>query len=198
MNKRRHSLALFLMAMIVSPVIGCGGGGSSITAAPAALTISTTSLPTATFGTAFNSGSLAATSGTPPYTWTLTSGTLPTGLSMSTAGVISGTASATGFATNAAAIVNITVRVTDSATPTAATASKPLSLTVIFDGTTFYTNNCASCHAATPAAFLPRELTLAHALTQFTTFSGAMGPIGASMLTAPQAPQITAVLNLLL
>jgi len=55
--------------------------------APPAIT--TTTLPDGVVGTVYNQ-SLTAT-GTTPITWTLESGSLPTGLTLSTAGVISGT-----------------------------------------------------------------------------------------------------------
>jgi hypothetical protein len=50
---------------------------------------------------------LAATGGTTPYTWSLSSGTLPAGLTLSAAGVISGTPTTPGTYT-------ITVKVTDA------------------------------------------------------------------------------------
>src|SRR5229473_7536883 len=62
----------------------------------AGVTITTSSpLPDGAVGDAF-SLTLALTGGSPAYTWTRPSGTLPTGLSLSTAGVISGTPSVTG------------------------------------------------------------------------------------------------------
>jgi autotransporter-associated beta strand protein len=70
-----------------------------------ALAISTTSLEAATVGTAY-SASLAVTGGISPYTWTVASGALPAGLSLSEAGVISGTPLSSGTA-------NFSVRVTD-------------------------------------------------------------------------------------
>jgi hypothetical protein len=87
--------------------------------APLALT--TTSLPAATLGTPY-SAALAATGGVPPYTWSVTSGKLPTGLSLNPAtGVISGTPAVLGTS-------GFTVGVTDSETPPMA-ASQALSLT---------------------------------------------------------------------
>lgn len=60
------------------------------------LTISSpSSLGAATAGGAY-SATLAATGGVPPYTWSLAGGTLPTGLTLSTAGVISGTPTVVG------------------------------------------------------------------------------------------------------
>jgi hypothetical protein len=85
------------------------------------LAVSTTSLPNGTQSTAYNQ-SLAATGGTTPYGWSLASGTLPTGLTLSTSGQISGTPSVVG--TN-----NFTVQVTDSSTP-AQTATRAFSITI--------------------------------------------------------------------
>ena len=65
-----------------------------LTIAPAVLAISTTSLANGTLGIAY-SQTLAATGGTGAYTWTLTSGTLPAGLSLNaSSGLISGTPTA--------------------------------------------------------------------------------------------------------
>jgi hypothetical protein len=73
----------------------------------APLAITTTSLPGGTIGTIY-SAPLAVIGGTPPYAWTITSGTLPVGLSLNgSTGVISGTPSAAGSAT-------FTVQVVDS------------------------------------------------------------------------------------
>ena len=64
--------------------------------------------------------SLAATGGTPPYTWSVTGGALPPGLTLSAGGTISGTPLASGT-------YAFRVQATDSSTPTgAATASLTL------------------------------------------------------------------------
>ena len=60
------------------------GGG------PAPLAVATTSVPNGTVGQAYST-QLSATGGTSPYTWTVNSGSLPAGLSLSQAGMISGT-----------------------------------------------------------------------------------------------------------
>jgi hypothetical protein len=73
----------------------------------AALTISTTSpLNSALISVAYPPQNLTATGGTAPYTWSLVSGTLPAGITLSGA-VISGTPTAAGTS-------NFTLRVTDS------------------------------------------------------------------------------------
>ena len=83
------------------------------------LTITTTALPAATSGVAY-SATLAATGGTPPYTWSLASGTLPAGTGpLTAAGVISGTPTATGTS-------SFTVKVTAGAQ----SVTKTLSITV--------------------------------------------------------------------
>jgi hypothetical protein len=92
---------------------------------PLALTITTTSLPTATLGTSY-SQTLQATGGVPSYSWRVSAGSLPAGLSLSSAGVISGTPTGTVTSTS-----NFTVTVTDSQTPTAASTSSNLSITVV-------------------------------------------------------------------
>ena len=68
---------------------------------------------------------LAATGGTPPYTWSLAAATPPSGLSLSGAGVISGTVAAGATL----GVTQFTVRVTDSAA-SPATITKVLSIDV--------------------------------------------------------------------
>ncbi len=84
------------------------------------ITISTQSLPNGTVDVAY-SAPLSAIGGVAPYTWTL-SGTLPSGLGLNSAGVITGTPTAPGNST-------FSVQVADSEQPPA-TASAQLSLTI--------------------------------------------------------------------
>ena len=87
-----------------------------------ALTISTSSLPSGTKGTAYSSA-LSAGGGTTPYTWSITSGTLPAGLSLASAtGTISGTPTASGTS-------SLTFKVADSSSPVQ-TKSVTLSLAI--------------------------------------------------------------------
>ena len=88
---------------------------------PPPVSITTTSLSSATAGSSY-SNTLAATGGTTPYTWTLSSGTLPAGITVQSAGSLSGTTAQTGS-------FNITVEVTDSSSPKL-TSSQSLTLTV--------------------------------------------------------------------
>ena len=64
-------------------------------AAATQLAISTTTLPDAIEFTAY-SHQLTASGGTAPYTWAITAGALPAGLTLSSAGLISGTPSVSG------------------------------------------------------------------------------------------------------
>src|SRR5260370_24049725 len=58
------------------------------------LYIGTTTLPTGLTGTPY-SAVLAASGGTPPYSWSISCGALPAGLNLGTGGAISGTTTAT-------------------------------------------------------------------------------------------------------
>ncbi len=86
------------------------------------LSVTTTSLPIAHTHIAY-SQALEAAHGSAPYTWTLVGGSLPVGLELSSAGVISGTPRALGD-------VSFTVRATDSSSPTQYTATATLSINV--------------------------------------------------------------------
>jgi 6-phosphogluconolactonase (cycloisomerase 2 family) len=86
------------------------------------LMITTTNLPSGVVGDAYSS-TVMATGGIPPYTFTISSGSLPAGLKLSRSGVISGTPS------GSVGISNFTVQVKDSAIP-AQTATANLSITI--------------------------------------------------------------------
>src|ERR1700733_3366560 len=102
---------------------GCGGGSSpAVVSNPLGLT--TLSLAGGTV-TLFYSTTLAAAGGTGMgYEWTLSTGTLPSGLTLVTSGVLSGTPTASGTS-------NFTVEVTDSS---GASATANLSLAIAAPG----------------------------------------------------------------
>jgi hypothetical protein len=101
---------------------GASGSASfTWTVTPAPLEVTTTSLPGATLGSAY-SATLAATGGTPPYSWSVTSGSLPPGLSLSSSGTISGTPAEAGM-------YSLTIQAADSSSPRQ-TATAQLSITV--------------------------------------------------------------------
>ena len=87
----------------------------------ATLMISTTMLPNGTVNSPY-SQTLAATGGVTPYTWSVASGTLPAGLALSSAGVISGTPTTS-------ATSSFTVQATDAESP-AQTSTQALSITI--------------------------------------------------------------------
>src|ERR1035441_8777879 len=136
------------------------------------VTITTTSLPNGTVAIFYDS-QLMATGGTTPYKWSITSGVLPPGLSLTPAtGVISGTPTTTGP-------YPITVQVADSeSTPVTATAAftitidptPPLQVTTssLLPGTqgVYYTSPLAATGGVPPYSWslttgsLPAGLTL--------------------------------------
>jgi hypothetical protein len=101
---------------------GSVSGTTVLTVQPALLTITTTSLSNGTQNVAYTA-TLAANGGSPPLTWSLANGTsLPAGLTLSSAGQITGTPTGSGTTT-------FTVQVTDSAA-TPQTATQQLSITI--------------------------------------------------------------------
>ncbi|MDX1804342.1 MAG: putative Ig domain-containing protein, partial [Alcanivorax sp.] len=108
------------------------GAGSPATASasytlnvdPPPIPLSPSALPNLQQGTAY-SQQLSASGGTSPYTYAVTSGSLPTGLTLSSTGLISGTPTASGP-------YNFTVTATDATTGSAApyTGSQVYAVTV--------------------------------------------------------------------
>ena len=70
-------------------------GPAGVAAVPIVTVTTPSPLPGAVVGDAYNQA-LAASGGTGPYTWALATGSLPAGLSLSAAGVVSGTPTARG------------------------------------------------------------------------------------------------------
>lgn len=85
----------FVALLAVSMLLCSCAGVASDPADPHALTITTSSLTTGKVGVAYFQ-QMTADGGTGPYTWSITSGTLPPGLTLSSSGVLSGTPSAPG------------------------------------------------------------------------------------------------------
>lgn len=100
-----------------------GTASVTVTVDPVALAVPAQTLPVFTEGTA-GAAALTAVNGTPPDTWTLLSGSLPTGLTLHSDGTITGTPAA---GTHTSSPYSFTPQVTDHA---GATASRALSLTV--------------------------------------------------------------------
>jgi len=122
-------------------------------------TITTSSLSSGTQGSAYNA-TLSATGGTTPYTWSLPSGSLPAGLSLSSSGVISGTPIATGTS-------SFTVQVTDARSQSA-TASLSIRIDSSTSGTITLVQSAQTEGTATsslsvgfPSNNLPGDLIIA-------------------------------------
>src|ERR1700722_2944679 len=102
---------------------GCGGGSSS-SVAPNPLVITTLSLAGGTVTLSYSTTLTAAGGTGMGYEWTISTGTLPSGLTLVTSGVLSGTPTASGTS-------NFTVEVTDSS---GASATANLSLAIAAAG----------------------------------------------------------------
>ena len=130
----RHKLQLLPLALILYVVAFCNGC-STLTAQTGSLkqslkpntkktstfTITTTSISSGSANVAY-SATLAASGGTTPYNWKLTTGQLPVGITLSSSGVLSGTPTSGGSST-------FSVQAADSRTP-ASRASATLTLTI--------------------------------------------------------------------
>ncbi len=102
----------------ISATLGTVTGSTTLTVQATPLTITTTSLPAGNLNAAYTA-TLAASGAVTPYTWSLDSGALPTGLSLTgSTGVISGTPTASGTFT-------FTARVTAA---NGQSVTKPLSI----------------------------------------------------------------------
>lgn len=111
----------------VVAALGTNWQSSAITTSFTTLGVTTTSLPSATYGSAYPT-TLTDTGGTGVDTWTLTSGTLPAGLTLNTNGTFSGKPTST------TAESGLVFTATDSLGFTATSPS--LSITVLQDSTT--------------------------------------------------------------
>ena len=181
---------IFVAAIVLTAVLGpaCGGGGGGgAPAPPAVLTITTTALPAGTVGTAYTFN-LTAANGTVPYIWAITTGSLPQGLIMDAAGVISGTPEAPGN-------VTFTARVADSATPQA-TAERILNIlinapplviitTSLAAGnlTVPYTQQLQATGGVQPYAWTSTALPLGLALSASGLITGTPTAVGATPVT---------------
>jgi uncharacterized protein with beta-barrel porin domain len=121
-----------------------------IAAPTSSISITPTSLPSGRVAVAYPSTTLTASGGATPYTYALTAGSLPTGLTLSSGGTISGTpsaygtftftvtatdnASATGNQSYSVTIAPATINVTG--TPAVATLNAPYSFTPSASGGT--------------------------------------------------------------
>ena len=144
---------------------------------PTPLTVGSTALSSATSGKAYT-GSLNASGGTPGYSWSVDSGSLPAGLTLSPAGVLSGTPSATGT-------FKFSVLVRDAGSPaqmqTASTSIVVSSSTLVITSSNLSSATTGKAYAATLSA---------NGGTPGYTWSVANGSLPAGLALSP-AGQIT-------
>jgi hypothetical protein len=115
--------------------------------------VSTSSLPSGTVESSYSSTSLSATGGTSPYTYNITLGSLPPGLTMTSGGLISGTPTTDGT-------YNFSVAATDNGTPKQTSVAKQLSiavaaLPVTSESVTIFTGFISSPATTYPIPFTP-------------------------------------------
>lgn len=126
-------------------------GAFEYDAGPQPLNITTTSLPNGSVGAAY-SQTLQAVGGTTPYTWSILSGSLPSGLSLaSSTGVISGTPTTQQTS-------NFTARVTDNVS---ATDDQALSITVVVVSEPTYRMAAVDGETGTSSTVWQNKVTLA-------------------------------------
>jgi large repetitive protein len=161
-------------------------------AAPAAYivpTFTTTTLPAATVGMAYNQ-TLTARDGTPPYKWSTMGGDpIPAGLSLNAStGVLSGTPTTPGTA-------NVIFMLEDANTATM--VHQPITITVNAaaaqpDGAALYASKCAACHNPL-ASSTKKSRTATQIQNAITGNSGGMGSL--STLTPAEVQAIATALQ---
>jgi len=135
--------------------------------------ITTLTLPNGTINTSYTT-QLSASGGTTPFTWTLTSGTLPAGLSLSSAGVVSGTPTTVGTST-------FTVMATDSAT---IPFSSSQTLTLVVNAPTLTITTASLANEVVGKAF-STQLTLTGGVAPYTwSVAGGALPTGVTLSAA--------------
>ena len=114
-------------SITVQNAVGAASSAVTFTIGPFTLAIGTTTLPDAVVGTNY-SQVLSATGGSPPYSWTVSSGSLPTGITLdSSSGTVSGIASAAVVGTVGFTVTDSVARAVTKSIPFRAVA--PLNVT---------------------------------------------------------------------
>jgi hypothetical protein len=144
---------------------------------PPALTITTSSLAAGVVGTAY-SQTVSATGGVPSYHWTITAGSLPAGLALNAnSGAITGNPTGTFTGTS-----NFTIKVMDSQTPTAASTSANLSISVTAPPLSVTTGSLPGGTVGTPFG---ATLAATGGITPYTwSISGGSLPAGINLNTS--------------
>ncbi len=199
----RRKLALLAVAFCLATLLS-GCGSSSHPSSP--LSVTTSTLPAGVINVPYTT-TLSATGGVSPYAWNVASGSLPPGLSLSRAGVLSGTpTTAGGFV--------ISVNVADSEQPpSVATAMLPISInsalqvmtTTLPNGSpsVFYSATLAASGGIAPYSWTITQGSLPNGLTLSATsgvISGTPAATGTSDFTVQasdsEVPAATATASL--
>ena len=163
---------------------GSGAVASFKPASPARqpLAIPSQELPVTWLDFPYSARNLTAIGGTPPYTWSVSSGSLPPGMSLSSSGVLSATSC------TSAGVFDFTAEVTDSASSTAAgaqsiTVGSPRAPFTTLTTTTSLTGELGAYDD--PAEFTP-------ASNGFTTYvaSNQVGPIDFTIALGAYSPSM--------
>jgi hypothetical protein len=165
-----------------SPGPYTGSQAYTVTVAAPTLTMTPAQAPLTVGNNVAYTQNFAASGGTAPYTYTVITGALPTGLTLSSGGVLTGTSTADG-------VYNFSVRATDSSTgigPFTVTQSYTATVAVI-PAPTIATLSVATGTAAggTSVAITGTDLTGTSAVT--------FGGTAATSFTVVSATQVTAV-----
>jgi len=143
MNKLRRVLVWLTLLLILG-----GAAHPQLTSSGPLAIVTRSPLPQGWFDIPY-SQTLGVTGGVPPYAWSMTSGSLPGGLTLERGGVISGTP------TSKDGSFNFTVQVKDT---TGATATAPFALTIRepqgFDGVYLFSDPLHTVFATEPNTFL--------------------------------------------
>ncbi|MFZ4857657.1 MAG: putative Ig domain-containing protein [Desulfuromonadaceae bacterium] len=181
MTMQKWISALILTCLTAVTLSGCGNSSDSSTpvADSGTVVLKNSALPGATQNAAYTTF-LGASGGKAPYKWSVVTGNLPMGLTLSTDGNITGTPTALGTYT-------VVFKVSDSST-TALVAQKALQInvsTLVFTpgttGTGLYADHCAYCHATIGSTGQQhKDATLAQVKAAIAADTGGMGEFGAS------------------
>ncbi len=154
----------------------------SITAAAPTVTVAPVTLPAAQMGTAYNQ-TVSASGGTAPYTFSVSAGALPTGLSLNaSSGAISGTPSAAGT-------YNFSIRATDNSTGTGAPYSGTVAYTVTVGVLTLGVSPATLPNPASGIAY--NQAVSASGGTAPYTYAVASGSLPAGLSLNPASGAIT-------
>ncbi len=126
--KGSKPLAFLALSLYLGVLTACAGHAPA--SGPGALLIANKKVPDGVVQSPY-SVTMVATGGQGPFAWTLDSGTLPPGLSLSPQGVISGTPPITDLNSDGTAkTYSFVIRVTDSQMPTSAYETGSFSITI--------------------------------------------------------------------